>query len=94
MICLARKFVVYYSCLPLVTTDADAEAIEKYTNMVMAIGVTDIDIREFRVPQDGTYQYLTVDKMSVIQIDIEKNRDALWRFLYGDSEEEARKKLQ
>lgn len=81
-------------CLPLVTTDADAEAIEKYTNMVMAIGVTDIDIQEFRVPQDGTYQYLTVDKMSVIQIDIEKNRDALWRFLYGDSEEEARKKLQ
>ena len=81
-------------CLPLVTTDADAETIEKYLNMIIDIGINDIEIEDFRIPQDGTYNYLTVDKMSVLQIDIAKNRDLLWKFIYGESEEEVKKKEQ
>ena len=81
-------------CLPLVTTDADAETIEKYLNMIIDIGINDIVIEDFRIPQDGTYNYLTVDKMSVLQIDIAKNRDLLWNFIYGESEEEVKKKEQ
>lgn len=81
-------------CLPLVTTDADAETIEKYLNMVVDIGVNNVELEDFRIPQDGTYNYLTVDKMSVLQIDIAKNRDLLWKFIYGESEEEVKKKQQ
>lgn len=81
-------------CLPLVTTDADAEIIEKYLNMVIDIGVGNVELEDFRIPQDHTYNYLTVDKMSVLQIDIAKNRDLLWKFIYGASEEEVKKKEQ
>lgn len=81
-------------CLPLVTTDADAETIEKYLNMVIDIGVNNVELEDFRIPQDHTYNYLTVDKMSVLQIDIAKNRDLLWKFIYGESEEEVKKKQQ
>jgi hypothetical protein len=37
---------------------------------------------------DGTYKFVTIRKMSVTQLDIPKNREALHDFIYGDYVEE------
>lgn len=75
-------------CLPMVTTDVTAEEIEKYTQMIIDIGGADINIEEMRIPMDGTYNFVTIRKMSVTQLDIQKNREALHEFIYGNSGED------
>jgi len=74
-------------CLPLVTTDVTSENIEDYTNMIVDIGVSNLDIQENRIPIEGSYKFVTIRKMSVTQIDIEKNREALLSFIYGEQAE-------
>ena len=37
---------------------------------------------------DGTYNFVTIRKMSVTQLDIQKNREALHEFIYGNSGED------
>ncbi|MBR4344830.1 MAG: LCP family protein [Lachnospiraceae bacterium] len=73
-------------CLPLVTTDVTAEAIETYANMVLDMGINDLNIKELRIPIDGSYNFVTIRKMSVVQINIEKNRNALHEFVYEDND--------
>lgn len=75
-------------CLPMVTTDVTAEEIEKYTQMIIDIGGADINIEEMRIPMEGTYNFVTIRKMSVTQLDIQKNREALHEFIYGNSGED------
>jgi len=75
-------------CLPMVTTDVTEVEIERYTHMILDIGGKDITIREMRIPMDGTYKFVTIRKMSVTQLDIPKNREALHDFIYGDYVEE------
>lgn len=74
--------------LPLVTTDVTADEIERYTQMIIDIGGADINIEEMRVPIDGSYNFVTIRNMSVTQLDIAKNREALNEFIYGKASEE------
>lgn len=76
-------------CLPMVTTDVTEIEIERYTQMILDIGGKDINIQEMRIPMDGTYKFVTIRKMSVTQLDIPKNREALQKFIYGDYVESA-----
>ena len=76
-------------CLPMVTTDVTEVEIERYTQMILDIGGKDITIKEMRIPMDGTYKFVTIRKMSVTQLDIAKNREALHDFIYGDYVENA-----
>ena len=68
-------FRVAMECLPMVTTDVTADEIEKYIHMVLDIGGADINIKEMRIPADGTYNFVTIRKMSVTQLDIQKNKE-------------------
>ena len=76
-------------CLPMVTTDVTEVEIERYTQMILDIGGKDITIKEMRIPMDGTYKFVTIRKMSVTQLDIAKNREALHDFIYGEYVENA-----
>ena len=75
-------------CLPMVTTDVTAEEIERYTQMIIDIGGADINIEEMRIPVDGSYNFVTIRKMSVTQFDIPKNKEALMKFIYGEEQKE------
>lgn len=78
-------FRVAMECLPMVTTDVTADEIEKYIHMVLDIGGADINIKEMRIPADGTYNFVTIRKMSVTQLDIQKNKELLHEFIYGEN---------
>ena len=79
-----QLFNVAMQCLPFVTSDLMADDIETYLNMVMSVGIENFEIEEYRIPGDGTYNFVTIRKMSVLQIDIPKNREKLHEFIYGD----------
>lgn len=70
-------------CLPYVTTDADAETIEKYINMVLNIGIN-TGIENYRIPVSGSFSEVLLRDMLVTQIDLQKNSEALHTFIYGE----------
>jgi len=45
------------------------------------------DLKECRIPLDGTYSFLRIRGMSVLGIDFEENNDELYKVIYGDFDE-------
>ncbi|NCB42980.1 MAG: LytR family transcriptional regulator [Clostridia bacterium] len=45
----------------------------------------DYDVQTFRIPEDGTYEFLMIDGMSVLGIDYEKNIEDYSQKVYGTS---------
>lgn len=72
------------TCLPFVTTDLTADQINEYANMLVTIGGVNVKTEEMRIPIDKAYKYATYKEMSVLEINIDKNREALHDFIYGD----------
>lgn len=75
------------NCLPCVTTDMTAEQIESYINLLLSIGGTNVNVVQNRIPYDGMWEYVSLRGMSVTRIDIDKNKQELHKFIYGDNEQ-------
>lgn len=69
-------------CLPYVTTDMDAETMEKYINMLLEVGMPG-PVETFRVPISGSFSDVMLREMLVTKIDLEVNSRALREFIYG-----------
>lgn len=70
-------------CLPYVTTDMDAVAIEKYCDMLLDVGMPG-PVETFRVPISGSYSDVMLREMLVTRIDLDVNAKALKNFIYGE----------
>lgn len=76
--------MVVNSCLPMVTTDLDANEIEEYLKIAVDIGLNQLE--QYRIPVDGTFEDATIRMMSVIVPDLQKNVTALHEIIFGDTE--------
>ena len=67
--------------LPYITTDLTKTEIMNYLLAVLTIKPDELET--FRVPMDGSYSSVSINKMAVLQLDWESNRAALKEFIYG-----------
>lgn len=66
--------------LPKITTNIqEGEIFGLLLNAPMYLGY---DLKEMRVPADGTYSFMTVNRMSVLGIDFDKNIEMLRKNIY------------
>lgn len=68
--------------LPYITTDMTKSQIINYVTAIVAMMPNEIET--FRLPIDEGYQGVSIRKMSVLNLDWKKNREALKTFIYGD----------
>lgn len=66
--------------LPYITTDISN--IEAVNYLTAVITMLPNEIETLRIPIDGGYEPVSIRKMAVLQLDMEKNREALQTFLY------------
>ena len=62
--------------LPLITTDMDSKQIDRYVTQLLPL-ISKLNTQQLRVPADGAYRNDTVNGMSVLIPDLEKNRALL-----------------
>ncbi|TAH73754.1 MAG: LytR family transcriptional regulator [Anaerolineaceae bacterium] len=68
--------------LPRVTTNLDKKKIISLISSLPTY--KSYAIEQWRIPMDGTYSFLTINRMSVIGIDFEKNISELYKKVYED----------
>lgn len=87
---VSKWFDVLEAVMPEITTDLTEDQIMEYMQDVIFLGTTTID--QFRIPVDGSYKGIDVildgRTANVLEIDIEKNREALKEFIYSDGEKQ------
>lgn len=66
--------------MPYITTDLSNENIFSYLADVIRMGTTEID--QQRIPLNNTYSAERVKGMEVLIPDLDKNKEALWKFIY------------
>ncbi|MGI6188794.1 MAG: LCP family protein [Clostridiales bacterium] len=71
--------------LPHVETNLPVTEIVKLG--VSVLGFKNKDIIQYRLPVDGTYQSRSIRGMAVLVPDLEKNKELLHNFLYGEGSE-------
>ena len=69
-----------YEVLPMITTDLTDSEIFGYALDVFPM-LLDLKIETKRIPADGAYILTTIDEMSVLLPDLEKNRAVLKEFM-------------
>jgi len=67
--------------LPLLTTDMSSEQIDKYILEILPM-LPNLKTNQMRVPADGAYYDDTVNGMSVLIPDLEKNKELLRQMLH------------
>lgn len=68
--------------LPQITTNLSEKEI---LYLILSLPkLSGYDLRQCRIPLDGTYSSLTIRGMSVLGIDFEENNDELHKVIYGD----------
>jgi len=67
--------------LPYVTTDLSDSEMLSYMKTVLFMGTT--DIHQMRIPVDHSFENAKINKMAVLTIDLEKNREALSSFIFN-----------
>ncbi|MCI8308456.1 MAG: LCP family protein [Lachnospiraceae bacterium] len=79
-----KWYDVLNAVMPEVTTDLSEDKIIEYMTNVIFLGTTTID--QLRIPVDGSFKGLedTPDG-DVLDIDVEKNREALKDFIFSDN---------
>lgn len=77
-----KWFDVLKAVMPEITTDLPEDKIIEYMQDVIFMGTTYIN--QFRVPIDGSWSGMTVGTEEVLDVDIEKNREALKKFIYEE----------
>jgi LCP family protein required for cell wall assembly len=77
----AQLIGIANSVFPLVHTDLDNPQI--VTLASQAVSILGNDTEQLAIPVDGAYQSQKIRGMSVLVPDIEKNKAALWKFLYN-----------
>lgn len=68
------------SIMPYITTDLSNEQIFSYMADVVKMGTTEID--QQRIPLNNTYSAERIQGMEVLVPDLEKNKEALWKFIF------------
>lgn len=68
--------------LPQVTTNLTKKKIVSL--LISLPAYKNYEIEQWNIPMEGSYSFLTIDRMSVIQIDFDKNINELHRKVYGD----------
>ena len=66
--------------MPYITTDLSNEQIFSYMTDVVKMGTTEID--QQRIPLNYTYSAERIRGMEVLVPDLEKNKEALWKFIF------------
>lgn len=66
--------------LPLITTDIKKEDFEKYLNVGVSMGLT--DIKNLRIPAKDSFEDGFIRKMSVLIPDLQKNIEELHKFVF------------
>ena len=84
-----KWFKILNAALPEVTTDIKEDDIINYMLKVLLIGNTEIE--QFRVPIDGSYYNQNVAGSSVLGIDVEQNKEALQKFIFGEDKDSKKK---
>jgi polyisoprenyl-teichoic acid--peptidoglycan teichoic acid transferase len=77
----AQLMSIADSVLPLVKTDLDDSQIVALATQASAI--LNNDTQQLAIPVKGAYKSEKIRGMSVLVPDIEKNKAALWKFLYN-----------
>lgn len=72
--------------LPHVTTDLTDSEMFSYMKTVLFMGTT--DIHQMRIPIDHSFENAKINKMAVLTIDLEVNREALSSFIFNPVSEE------
>ncbi len=68
--------------LPRVTTNLSEK---KIISLILSLpAYKNYEIVQWNIPMEGTFKFLTIDRMSVIQIDFEANLEELHQKVYGD----------
>ncbi len=68
--------------LPQVVTNIEkSEMLSMLSNAPTYLGY---ELKSYRIPVDGSWKYATVRKMSVLQVDFDKNIDALEKIINGN----------
>ena len=68
--------------LPQVVTNI--EKSEMLAMLAKAPTYLGYELKSYRIPVDGSWKYATVRKMSVLQVDFDKNIDALEKIINGN----------
>ncbi len=68
--------------LPYTTTNLPLSEIVRMGGDVLQVGMG--DIQSFSVPYEGSFQYVQTEESSVLEADIQKNKEALHTFIYGE----------
>ena len=72
--------------LPLVETNMNKSQVAKLA-AGSAIIYRNYPVEQFRIPAEGTYKNSIKKGQDVLELDIGKNRDMLYNFIYNDSNE-------
>ncbi len=68
--------------LPQVTTNLSEK---KIVSLLLSLpAYKNYEIEPWSIPMDGSYKFLTIDRMAVIQIDFEENLKELHKKVYGE----------
>lgn len=73
--------------LPYVTTDLDTVEMTSIATQVFESGLLSSDMEQFRIPIDGSYTDSWYNSMLVLDIDFDKNIEALHSFIFGTEAE-------
>lgn len=77
--------------LPYIKTDMSKTDIINYLTAIVAMKPNEIET--FRLPIDNSYEGVSIRKMAVLNLDWDKNREALKNFIYGDLLEDSQNQL-
>lgn len=76
----AALFSLVNYCMTQVTTNMGVTEI--YNLATEVLGIDHLTTQQAAVPQDGTYEFITYEGMSVIDFDLEANKEYLHGLLY------------
>lgn len=79
--CSASQLIeIANTVLPSVTTDMSRAQI--FGHILSAGDYLNYDLRQYRVPADGTWSYVKIRQMSMLKIDLEENIEYIHESLY------------
>ena len=76
----AALLSIINNCIKQVTTNMGVTDI--YDLATEVLGIDHLTTQQAAVPQDGTYEFITYEGMSVIDFDLEANKEYLHGLLY------------
>lgn len=87
---VSKWFEVAEAVMPEITTDLNEEKITEYLKDVIFMGTTKIE--QLRIPVDGSYSNGKSNGQDVLEIDLDKNKSEMKKFIFEEKTKSLDKK--